>query len=102
MFVQLVNIAMKITPDDLTDVNASNEDFHSNSMMLEEVLSLHYQSWRSVNVTEVFSTSDVKIQMKMEAILSKKNITFHSDFPYYSVPNKLSLDEKVSLNQDNN
>jgi len=93
---------MKITPDDLTNVTVSNEDFHSNSMMLKEVLVLHYQSWRAVNVTDVFSVSDIKIQMKMEAILSKRNITFHSDFPYYSVPDTLSLDEKVSLNQNNN
>ena len=93
---------MKITPDDLTDVTVSNEDFHSNSMMIKEVLKLHYQSWRSVNVTDVFSVSDIKIQMKMEAILSNENITFHSDFPYYSVSDTLSLDENVSLNQNNN
>jgi len=68
---------MKITPDDLTNVTVSNEDFHSNSMMLKEVLVLHYQSWRAVNVTDVFSVSDIKIQMKMEAILSKRNITFN-------------------------
>lgn len=91
---------MKITPDDLNDVTVSNNDFHSNSMMLEEVLLLHYQSWRAVNVTGVFSVSDTKIQIKMEALLSKNNITFHSDFPYYSVPEKLSLNEQVSLSQN--
>jgi hypothetical protein len=73
---------VKITPDELADVNPF--DSSQDSWSTIEWIAAHYSAWRAVEVTETYGTSDMQLYMKASSELAGRGVTFHESFPYYS------------------
>lgn len=78
---------MRVVPDDLESVDVSL-NHEVSELDDKELLKLHYQSWQSVEVAEVYSTADVRHEMRARCELCNRGWKFHPSFPYYSHPDR--------------
>lgn len=58
------------------------------ALTVDEIVKVHYQCWRSINVTEVYSMDDVRQEMSASAKLNDLGVTFQPQFPQYRIPNQ--------------